>query len=575
MATLSNSAGSLTPAEHPEARLGASPRTRTPGLVLLQRSLLTLSVIFFALHFVHLSADFPNFSRWMDWSKYTDEGWYGDAAIRHYQLGHWYVPGDFNPAAALPVWPFVEALLFHFTGVSLIAARALTVCVFGGILVASWVLVGGARSTATTLPDQRTSVFASIAVLLLAANPFCFVFTRLAILEPMLVLLTLAALVTAQRAKIDPRSHASGWVLPVQANALVIVGLGCLLPLLVLTKTTGLFVLPAIGWMLFASLGYGWRSLLQVGGCAAGLAATLWLGYFVVCVRPHYLEDYRYLFSANSYTKITASHFFSVVVDTFRDGRWFGTPLFACAIASTVAAMMSWRRLRAYPLIVSLLLWAFGYTGFLAYHNNLQPRYYLVVAVPLTLLVPSVFRDLVLPRVGSGRGRRAALAVGSVLFGFIVIPDALQTISIVRHPQYTLLSAARQIRDFIARDTAKNPGHSALVLSISGSELSLMTGLHSICDDFGTAELADRARQYNPGWYASWNGIEDDKMDALTPQFHVERMATFPAMDDPDRNLLVLYKLIPAQTYTDDMRHHRRRLRNKLGQQPSHSQLAH
>ena len=98
---------------------------------LVHLGLLVATLVFFALHFLHLRADFPNFSRWMDWSKYTDEGWYGDAAIRHYQLGHWYVANDFNPAVALPVWPFLEALLFRFTGVSLVAVRGLTVAVFG------------------------------------------------------------------------------------------------------------------------------------------------------------------------------------------------------------------------------------------------------------------------------------------------------------------------------------------------------------------------------------------------------------------------------------------------------------
>src|SRR5450755_3663863 len=92
--------------------------------------LLAAAVVCLGLHFLHLSADFPNNSPWMDWSKYTDEGWYGDAAIRHFQLGHWYVPGDFNPAVALPVWPFLEALVFAATGVSLTAVRALTVTVF-------------------------------------------------------------------------------------------------------------------------------------------------------------------------------------------------------------------------------------------------------------------------------------------------------------------------------------------------------------------------------------------------------------------------------------------------------------
>ncbi len=51
-------------------------------------------------------------------------------------------------------------------------------------------------------------------------------------------------------------------------------------------------------------------------------------------------------------------------------------------------------RLLRNPLVPALLLWAGGYAAFLAYHNNLQPRYYLVIAVPLTLLVPIVFSSL-------------------------------------------------------------------------------------------------------------------------------------------------------------------------------------
>src|ERR1700678_3791344 len=163
--------------------------------------LLLVSAIFLALHAFHLQADFPNHSPWMDWAKYTDEGWYGDAAIRHFLRGHWSVPGDFNPAAALPIWPLLEAALFRFTGVSLTAARALTVGIFGLILVSSYLLLR--RWHNLTVPAEKrsaTSLAPAVAVLLLAVSPFCYVFTRLAILEPLLILFTLLALLAASYA---------------------------------------------------------------------------------------------------------------------------------------------------------------------------------------------------------------------------------------------------------------------------------------------------------------------------------------------------------------------------------------
>ena len=580
MATTSNPPADLgRTRQSARFRLKASDFPRLS--VLLNPALLVFSLCFFALHFVHLSADFPNFSRWMDWSKYTDEGWYGDAAIRHFLLGHWYVAGDFNPAVALPVWPAIEGILFSFTGVSLVAARALTVFVFGGILLASWHLLNGrltAHPSASPLiaPSPWQSLAPSVAVLLLVTNPFCFVFTRLAILEPLLVLITLVALLAARRARPPhPGSSASRQGI-FKLNRGVILSLGLLLPLLILTKTTGLFLVPSIAWILFASLGRRIRPFLQVGGAAAAIAFALWLAYFFLCVRPHYLVDYQYLFSANSYTRITCANFFSVISSTFQDGKWFGVPLFTCALASTLVVVLSWKRLRETPLVPSLLLWALGYTAFLAYHDNLQPRYYLVVAVPLILLIPVVFSDLLLPRLGGLSSRRTALALGSAGLAFIAIPDAFRCLSILRHPQYTLLSAARQVHDFIARDSRQHPAHNQLLLSISGSDISLMTGLHSICDDFGTSDLADRVKQYNPGWYAAWNLIEDDKMDALSSQFQVTRVASFPAMDDSDRNILVLYRLEPAGEEQEQPRRRRGRIsRNRVGQQPSSSQLKH
>jgi 4-amino-4-deoxy-L-arabinose transferase-like glycosyltransferase len=513
-----------------------------------QPLLLLAATIFLILHAVHLTADFPNHSPWMDWAKYTDEGWYGDAAIRHYQRGHWYVSGDFNPAAALPVWPILELIVFHFTGVSLSAARALTVVIFGLTLFASFLLLRRWQGSRSLAP--------AVAVLLLAVSPFCYAFTRMAILEPLLILLTLIALLAASAA------GARKW--------LPAVALGLLLPLMILTKTTAIFLFPSIAWLLWASCGYRIRNFLSIATPAAAIAATLWLGYFALYVRPYFLADYRYLFSANAYTGITFATATTVLHDTVRDGLWMGNLLYPLAILGLFASLLLLRR-QTPPLIVALILWAAGYAAFLAYHNNLQPRYYLVLAVPLTLLLPLSFEALapLLPRL------RFLIPIAAVAaLAAIAVHDALQTLQYVRSPEYTFAQAADQLRQIVA----SNPQQSPLVLSISGSDLSLMTGLPSICDDFGTMELADRVKVYRPGWYAAWNQVEDDKMEALAPLYRLQRVAAFPAMDDPERNLLILYRLDPAIAEPPPKRKKKpipRLLRTNLGQQPSVLQLVH
>src|ERR1700739_4527611 len=125
-----------------EPRTSSAEPQRFSAMRLIHGLLLAVAAVFFVLHFPHLNADFPNHSPWMDWSKYTDEGWYGDAAIRHYVTGHWYWHGDFNPAIALPVWPALEWIVFRFTGVSAAAARVLTLVVFAITLVALYRLIG-------------------------------------------------------------------------------------------------------------------------------------------------------------------------------------------------------------------------------------------------------------------------------------------------------------------------------------------------------------------------------------------------------------------------------------------------
>lgn len=558
----------------------------------VEAGLLVVAAIFLVLHFVHLKADFPNHSPWMDWSKYTDEGWYGDAAIRHYQLGHWNVPGDFNPAAALPVWPTIEMAVFRVTGVSLVAARALTVVVFGLILVCCYGLIR--RWSFAAKADAGRSLGAAIAVVLLAVSPFCFVFVRLAILEPLLILLTLAAMLAATFAG---EANAAGSIYR-EGSAMLsaqrwiwmwrAVALGALLLLMVLTKTTGLFLFPAILWMLWAASEFRWRETLRASVVAGMAFISGWGAYYGLFIRRSYKVDYHYLFSANAYTGITKATFWKVLGDTLLDASWIGATLAWLAAAAVVGALV-WigvRRTRVNPLVGGLLLWIFGYAAFLAYHDNLQPRYYLVLAIPLTMLVAVVFDEVLVGAIGDwsygagvlGWGMRGTATVAGGALAFVVVHGAWGTLGYVLHPEYAWVSAAEQVRQIVDRTGTTHPGHSRLLLSISGSEMSLMNGVPSICDDFGTMELEERVSKYKPGWFATWNDVEDDKMDALTPAYRLVRMASIPVFDDPERNLLILYRLDAAGTPVHGRRRRAlvpHRLRTKIGEQPTPLQLEH
>lgn len=513
----------------------ASIQPATPGpLRALRWTLLGIAALAYALYFVHLSADLQEITGWNDWSRYTDEGWYSDAAVRHLLLGHWFLPGDFNPAVAMPVWPLLEALVFRFSGVSLVAARALAVSGFGVMLLATYKLVTRCEQLSGKVP--ASSLAAPLAVLFLCLSPLLYAFEREAILEPLLATLAVLALLAAS------------WLAP--GNLWPALALGLLLPGMVLTKPTAVSLLPAIAYLVWARAGCRAMLALRLAWPPALLGIVLWLSYFLFVVKPHYLEDYRYLFSANEYTGFQNEPLAHVAFQTLTAGLWIGPvlyPLFFLAISILFFARPRFFR---NPLVPTLLLWTLGYLVFLGYHNNPQPRYYLLLAVPVTVLVAMALEEL--RRFGNRKAKAmparllgwAAFVVVAELVLAIALPEAAQLLGLLRHPSYSFDRAAGAIAQVIRADRT----HSPLILSVSGSDLSLMTGLPSINTEFGTLDLDERVRLYRPGWYVAWNQAEDEDMQGITPFYQPVRIATFPAMNDPDRNVLILYRLDPRKT---------------------------
>ncbi len=496
-----------------------------------------------ALHAVHLRADFPNNSPWMDYSKYTDEGWYGKAAIEHYVLGSWYVHGDFNPGVALPILPLLEAAVFHFTGVSLVAARLLVLGVFAATLLLSYFVMR------TQAPNWN----ALFAVTLLAANAFLYAFSRLAILELLLTFFLLLAWLLALHL---PRLSGA-W------RSLALAAIGLLLCLMVLSKTTAIFLLPSAFFLIWHAYGYKWREALPASAIAALAAALPWSAYYFLFVR-HYVADYHYLFAANVWEQPTT---FLGWIATFwyaiHGASWIDPRLCVLAVALFVLSAIFCRTLWRNPLLIASLLAAAGYIFFTGWHNNMQPRYYQVVAYPLVFIVALALHALFsserrrlrivdrttmeVPRVEATRRSklaflaRPAAFVALTLLLFSTFINVREIVYWTRHPEYSWINAARQVTRYIDQ----HPNGNRLLLSISGDNITLITHLPAICDDFGTWDLPLRIHRYRPGWYAAWNEIDPGSLEDLHTQYSLEQVAIFHAFDDPDRNQLVLYKLHP------------------------------
>lgn len=143
--------------------------------------------------------------------------------------------------------------------------------------------------------------------------------------------------------------------------------------------------------------------------------------------------------------------------------------------------------------------------------------------------------------------RPGPLAVVAVGAG--ILAGGVQTLRYAAQPEYTFANAAAQLGRFMDAQ----PNANRLLLSVSGDELSLFNHTPVLCDDFGTLRLPARLAAYGPGWYAAWNDLDPVVLAGLHRRYSLEQVASFPAFDDRERNVLVLFKLHPrAQSAAQD-----------------------
>jgi hypothetical protein len=293
--------------------------------------------------------------------------------------------------------------------------------------------------------------------------------------------------------------------------------------------------------------------------------------WMAVVVSHGLLADYKYLFFVNKYIKPAEAYWpFVSLWWSFHGGLWVDHILIPLAGLVALGPLICWRsgwgrRLLVDPVFGASVWAVAGYILFMTYQNHPQPRYFAVVAFFCFFLVAQGAGALVIEAAPPGQvvpirpqvvpsGNRIQIEPGKrrnllryAGWGVITLAVAAacsngaKTVQYTAHPEYTFVNAAEQLTRYI--DT--HPNGKRLLLFISSDEISLVSHLPTLCDDFGTQDLDAKLPAYQPGWYATWNDIDPGTLQDIHEYFSMEQVASFPAFDDPERNMMVLFKLHP------------------------------
>jgi 4-amino-4-deoxy-L-arabinose transferase-like glycosyltransferase len=330
--------------------------------------------------------------------------------------------------------------------------------------------------------------------------------------------------------------------------------IGLLFAGMVLTKTTALFLLPALVSVFVVQFRHEGRrliGLLIVAGAAAAFALSLWV--LAVASNGLYL-DFAYFFSVNDYPKPKGmwenleSLWLTCRGITQPDRIFIAVPALL-VLATVVVRIRSFNMPRNWadelwrdPVFFGSIFAIGGYIAFMTYQNHPQPRYYVVIAFFSFCLLAQITSHILNPsdNTTSIVARRLGKAVLATALITIAV-NGIRTLNYVMHPQYTWVTAATNLTSYIDQ----HPNGNRLLLATSGDEITLITHVPALCDIWGTEKLSIKLARYQPGWYATWDRLDPRILEEIHTGFAVKQVASFPAFDDPGHSVLYLFQLHP------------------------------
>jgi hypothetical protein len=466
----------------------------------------TLLVLLGLAAFVSLGADFHHYTRWIDdSSRYCDDGWYAGGAINKILTGRWLHTGDFNAMVPVPGWSSLLGFVFHFTGVSVVAARAVALC----FSIATVMLAGA-------ILRRDHPRLALPFMVLMASAPLFYFFSRCALIEPSLIFLITATIWAAST------SDCGG--------VLRLLLCGMLFTAAMIDKSNAIFAGPAIVYLIWFPCRADWRRALRMVAIPLAVFVVLEAVYLLLWVRPHE-ADFR-LYASMNLPYLDLRSFEKFIRVFYRGITWIDPLLFPAVLVTFAVSFKRFRFLWADPLFGSSFLFFWAWVAFLVLHVDAGPHYFMVMVFPIMLMLLLLLEGL------EARQPRAGTAMGGFLLLAVILNLGL-IVKYMLHPQYTQRDAFLQIERQIDTD----PSATRLVIGHGAKELSFYTGVLAL-DDMGTMSVADKLRLDHPGWVVTYSddlSIPEDT--ELTQNYRFIEVGSYSVLDQIHRSHVLLYRI--------------------------------
>lgn len=447
-------------------------------------ALLLLMAVLLLSRFVHLDADFPAGITWSG-VLYTDEGWYSNAATRHVLTGEWYLEGDFNPAVNMPMGQLLHRASFELFGLSLSAARFTAALAFSAAIVLTALLVRRRFGNPAAL----------LTALLLASSYIGFAYSRLAIMEPVGMGFVAAALYLADRAQ---GTRAAWW------SALA----GLAVSAAILTKSTMIFAVPLVAWLVWAASGRSGvagqrvdlRRRIDVTIPALLLPLLIVLGHHFAAAMLFPL-DYTYFGVLNVGRRgVTGLEEWLANIPAQGIGLLaLGEGFLAACAALVVAALWTSRDFRRSALVHVLIVCVLVYFASLTVVKYGPPRYFLPLLLPLTALAAIAAMQLsaVLAAWSRERQRHRAVALLPLLpLVALSISGCVHIATYMAQPEYSYRQMATGVADIIRSREGSVDG--VVLFSDMADGVALVTGLRAVNPVIALDPMAAQIARHHP-----------------------------------------------------------------------------